>query len=284
MNKVLRLVILWGLLGSALTVSAEPGVHICNGSRSIPVYIAKAWQKGYAGNYVVSGWHRLQPAPNKLFRQCSTLGAGFASPVYVAVVHADGTGAQWLYEYEFEAYGGIYKKVNRPLCVNINDSFEMNAGSREELANCPAGMNLMPFTMRINPPGDSDDITFYVAEEGAMGTPISPLAAFGRTEKPSPKAKAVGEDLAAKPVCGLRKEILALQEQRLGKAVAEKNSANNEWDLDLLMNSTTNQWIVLGMKRPRESNARACIMAQGDSNPESLQWYKKYFSSVRWRF
>lgn len=159
---------------------AEPGVNLCNGSATMPIYIAKAWQKGYAGNYVVSGWYELRPAAIRLFRHCTPLGVGFTSPVYVAVVHDDPAGRRSLYRYEFEPYGGIFHRDGIWLCASLTGNFQLDGGSLSDLVNCPVGMPNIPFTMRINPPGDNDDITLYIADPANPGTPLVALDEIAR--------------------------------------------------------------------------------------------------------
>ncbi len=167
-------------LGLAKAVSASPGVHVCNGSQTMAVKIAKAWQKGYAGNYVVSGWFELQPAPIKLFRQCSTIGAGFTSPSYVLVAHPDESGRMAVYRYAFDTYGNIAEQVRRPLCVAFDRAFTLDANDREGLSRCPAGMVSVPFHLRINAPSDDSDITLYVAESGQAAEKVGTFEELSR--------------------------------------------------------------------------------------------------------
>jgi Domain of unknown function (DUF4189) len=159
---------------------AEPGVNLCNGSATTPIFVAKAWQKGYAGNYVASGWYELRPAAIRLFRHCTTLGVGFTSPVYVAIVHDDPAGRRSLYNYEFETYGGIFQADQKWLCASLTGHFQLDGSSLQDLANCPTGMPRIPFSMRINPPGDNDDITLYIADPANPGTPLVSLEEITR--------------------------------------------------------------------------------------------------------
>ena len=165
---------------------ASPGVHVCNGSPTLRVMIAQAWQKGYAGNFVVSGWFELQPAPIKLFRQCSTIGAGFTSPSYVLVAHADDSGRMSVYKYAFDNYGNIAQEVSRPLCIAIDRAFTLEADNREGLSTCPAGMIKVPFHLRINAPADDSDITLYVAEPGQPAQKVGTFEELARDSARKP--------------------------------------------------------------------------------------------------
>lgn len=148
---------------------ADAAVYLCNGSATTRVSVSVAWQAGYAGNYVVTGWHQLQPAPNRLFSQCVQLGYDFLSPVYVAIAHADASGRMALYHYDIDTWGGTYAPTNRWICVSLSKGFHLNGSRVEDLYNCPQELIAVPFGIQINPPNSDDDTRLYVAEAGSVG-------------------------------------------------------------------------------------------------------------------
>ena len=278
--------------------TASPGVHVCNGSQTMSVKIAKAWQRGYAGNYVVSGWFELQPAPIKLFGQCSTTGAGFTSPSYVLVAHLDESDWMAVYRYAFESFGNSAQEVNRPLCVALGRAFTLEAADRDGLANCPEGMVKAPFTLRINAPSDDSDITLYVAEAGQpaekLGT-LEELSRGGAPKPPSVEPKTTPPLPAARPATppdlacqGLR--AVASHAQTNFSALRGKRTSKASESLTFEVNGSTFPLMYCSLKEDYALESKPgrevpllldCEVAEASSQPKDVSVTKEQHAGFK---
>lgn len=166
----------WLCLISTYGNAGEGGTtYLCNGSSTMPIYVAMAWRPGYTSNYRSEGWFKLDPSGNLLSSPCVRLGAtGFTAPVYLAIAHDDPSGRRSLYEYSIEDhwFGRIARDTYQWICVSLSGPFTLNADGVEGLATCPKGMRSIPFDIEVRPPdiyGDDSDTILTVAEPGNKG-------------------------------------------------------------------------------------------------------------------
>lgn len=281
---------------------ASPGVHVCNGSTSMSVYLAKAWQRGYAGNYVVTGWHELQPAPIKLLRQCSTIGYGFDSPNYVTIAHRDEAGRMSIYSYEFEAYGGYFQIETKWLCVSLDSNFSLDGYNLKDLSSCPKGMVRAPFKMRINAPESDDDITLYVAEAGQSAEKLITFDELAKKANAPPKSapqdlppiaprtkpslpvkpKIDKHGLLSSPLCINNISAKKKYSQSNGRMYSPLRTLDSRWNLELFVYNATLDWVVLGTLKSSESTAKdVCILASGKEKFADETWYAAFFQEIQ---
>ena len=163
------------LISSPGNAVAGGTTYLCNGSSTMPIYVAMAWRTGYTSNYRSEGWYKLDPSGNLLSSPCVRLGVtGFTAPVYLAVAHDDPSGRRSLYEYSIEDhwFGRIARDTYQWICVSLAGPFTLNANGVEGLATCPKGMRSIPFDIEVRPPdiyGDDSDTILTVAEPGNKG-------------------------------------------------------------------------------------------------------------------
>lgn len=131
-------------------------------------------------NFVIDGWYTFDP------HACASIDRGFMwATIDLAFHQKDSSGRRGIVRYSATGkHPGVVETSQRRFCVLPGEPFTLE-GSQEEVQNCPAGYEAVPFSIHINPLANTSEFTIKIPSDSdaaivpyGMKSSMSPPAAL----------------------------------------------------------------------------------------------------------